>query len=566
MQYRSDANAHLRGYAPTLLGLCALLLAATPACSDDTAAADTATTGPDISVEVLGDNGPLDAAAGTDAPAGPDGPPALDVPPADPGSADAGPVDSGPPDAGPPDSSPTDSGPADSGPVDGGPVDSGPVDSGPADTGPPDVGTPDVGTPDVGTPDVGTPDVGAPDVGTPDVGPADTGPADTGPVEPSCTTDSDCLNEAGTPLCDAATQLCVALPRGHQIGWRDGAPGSVDILTLVQWNQDFEATDLEFHPTRNELWVVNRTFEVSGQCTQNNVQSARCASLGGWVAVLFSPGTAGQQVEIHEDGNAWHFMRRPPAMAMGANGTWATCGEALTGNFEDDPANFIGPTLWSSDLTVFGPGPPALNGSHLDMLHATPNCMGIAHEEANVYWALNGLVGSLDRYDFGADHGPGNDDHSDGTIHRYVQGQLSREPGVPSHMAFNADDDHLYIADTGNGRVVKLDTTSGSAGGPFAPVYEALADYGVMAGAALTEVVAPGTLTSPSGLLLHDDLLFVTDSATSRFYAFELDGTLVNTLDTGFPAGTLSGLAIGPAGQIFFASMKTGEVYRLDPK
>merc|ERR1711974_36901 len=103
-------------------------------------------------------------------------------------------------------------------------------------------------------------------------------------------------------------------------------------------------------------------------------------------------------------------MRRPPALAMGDNGTFATCGEAATGNFEDNPAMFIGPSLWSTDLAVYAK-PSGGNGSHLDMLHATPWCMGIAHEVDNVYWAFNGHVGSLDRYDFNNDHGPGNDDH-----------------------------------------------------------------------------------------------------------------------------------------------------------
>ena len=34
-------------------------------------------------------------------------------------------------------------------------------------------------------------------------------------------------------------------------------------------------------------------------------------------------------------------------------------------------------------------------GSHLDMLHNTPLCMGIAHEAANRYWVFGGLKGSV---------------------------------------------------------------------------------------------------------------------------------------------------------------------------
>ena len=35
-------------------------------------------------------------------------------------------------------------------------------------------------------------------------------------------------------------------------------------------------------------------------------------------------------------------------------------------------------------------------------------------------------------------------------------------PGVPSHMAYRSSDRVLYLADSGNGRIAKLDTTSGT--------------------------------------------------------------------------------------------------------
>src|SRR5690606_2860220 len=125
---------------------------------------------------------------------------------------------------------------------------------------------------------------------------------------------------------------------------------------------------------------------------------------------------------------------------------------------------------WSSNLGIYGIQPPGLNGSHLDMLHETPFCMGIAWERDNVYWVFNGNAGAIDRVDFHADHGPGNDDHSDGEYWRYVPGQVARVPNVPSHMHLAGT--WLYIADTGNGRVVRLDITSGVMGDPFSPVYD----------------------------------------------------------------------------------------------
>lgn len=383
-------------------------------------------------------------------------------------------------------------------------------------------------------------------------------------VDSSCATSAACAAHAAGPWCNPQTHLCEAKPPGHQIGLGDRSPGSVTITTLFKPKKPFEATDLQFHPERFELWVVNRPFEVKGLCTELNPASARCGSLIGTTTILFDPGLPSQQAEIRTDENAWHFMRRPPAMAMGVQERWATCGEARTGNFEDDIADFMGPTLWSSDLAVFAVH-DVNNGSHMDMLHETPLCMGIAHERDNVYWTFNGQVGAIDRYDFSADHGPGMHDHSDGSVNRYVKGQLARVPGVPSHMEFRKEDGQLYIADTGHGRIVKLDTASGVPGGGLAPVYEPLADAGTVKDAVLTEFLAPGTLDQPSGLALHGDVLFVSDHASSWIFAFALDGTLLRALDTGMPPGTLAGITFGPDDRLYFADMLTGSVHRIDP-
>lgn len=345
-----------------------------------------------------------------------------------------------------------------------------------------------------------------------------------------------------------------------------GNGGDADTVTFTEVykpNQPLEAPDLEFHPTRDELWVLNRREEVAGVCGQSSGYNARCASLASVTTIIFNPGKAEQRTQILEDENSWHFMRRAPALAMGANDTFGTCGEAATGNFEDDPTMYIGGTLWPSDLAVYAQ-PSGLNGSHLDMLHATPWCMGIAHERDNVYWLFNGHVGAIDRYDFAADHGPGAEDHSDGEIRRYVPGSVSRVPNVPSHMEFDGEK-FLYIADTGNARIAKLDTTSGTKGGAFSPVYEVLADSGFVNGAEIWDVVTTG-LEAPSGLALHEDLIYVSDNGTSKIHAYKTDGTLVASLQTELPPGALAGIEIGPDNRLWFTDMTNGTVYRIDPK
>ena len=76
---------------------------------------------------------------------------------------------------------------------------------------------------------------------------------------------------------------------------------------------------------------------------------------------------------------------------------------------------------------------------------------------------------------------------------------------------------------------------------------------------------AGDVLVEPSGLALHDGVLYVADHATSELHAFDLDGTHLRSLDTGLPEGTLSGIEVGPDGRLWFVEMGEGAVYRVDP-
>ncbi len=382
-----------------------------------------------------------------------------------------------------------------------------------------------------------------------------------------CDTHADCTADTA-PFCDQPTQTCTTPPPGGAIGWGDGTVESVT-WTLIHTSPRLrEATGLAFHPDRpNELWVINRPFESDASCDELTATSEGCAALEGSVTIIKNPGQADSTFDRKTDPNAWHFMRRPTGLAFGVNDTFATCGEARTGNYLDDTADYIGPTLWSSDPEIFAQDPgPGLNGSHLDMLHETPWCMGIAHEKENAYWVFNGNIGALDRYDFKQDHGPGHDNHDDGELARYVVGQLKREPNVPSHMAYVASEQRLYVADTGNSRIVSLDITSGRAVGEAFPVYEVLAKNEQFEDAELLEIVAPGKLEHPSGLVHDAGILYVTDHATGIFYAFTTDGEQIRKLQSNLPADALTGLAIGPDGKMYFVDQTTASVYRIDPK
>lgn len=306
-----------------------------------------------------------------------------------------------------------------------------------------------------------------------------------------------------------------------------------------------EPTDLAFNPgAGGELWVVNRADSS--------------------MVVFSATGTGSQTSERYRTASGDHFLAKPSALAFGADGSFATIhDEDQPTQGGATPADFMGPTLWTADREVFDAG----DGGHLDMLHNSPLGAGIAWGGDNVYWVFDGFHSAISRYDFGAPHAAGGIDHSDGEIARYVAGDVAYLAGAVSHLEFDPASGLLYIADTGNARIAVLDTESGTRGSSIAPNYDGVDQFG-MNGATLTTLVAAGgeaTLQQPSGIALAGDLVFVTDRASSRILAFGTDGTLVDWLETGLPAGSLGGIEIR-GGEIFVADMVGNRILRYAAK
>ena len=309
----------------------------------------------------------------------------------------------------------------------------------------------------------------------------------------------------------------------------------------------------------DELWIVNGNGSVAIVHGATNPKTAK--------------------TESRRDRNYLHFMPDPSSLAFGgdatnldaldpalAPGTFATCQESRNGGDNLHAGNdFMGPVLWSSDLSIFALKNGML-GSHLDMLHQSPLCMGIAWEgSGNVYWTFNGLARSIDRYDFQKDHGIGNDNHDDGLIHRFSAGQLGYVEGVPSHLAFRREESAVYLADTGKGRVLKLTYEKARKLMPM-PAKQDEAESWIMADETLIEIVpaAAGILTRPSGLEIHGDQLFVSDNANGDIVRLSLSGTLIARYPTGVAAGGLAGLAFGPDDKLYFVDMVGNQVQRFD--
>jgi hypothetical protein len=353
------------------------------------------------------------------------------------------------------------------------------------------------------------------------------------------------------------------------IGHGDGSAGSVRFDVVFEPSDNggvlLEPTGLAWHGTkRAELWVTLRFGPDPRPCTTR--EDAPCPWLEGHVAIVTDADTADATVTMKRDANSWHFMRRPAGIAWGAGELFATCSEARTGNYEGETFPYNGPTLWTADPTIFAEPPPAgANGTHIDMLHSSPFCMGIAHEVDNVYWVFNGDAGSLDRYDFHEPHEPGGEDHSDGEVWRFAAGQLLRMPEVPAHLVYDATTRLLYASDPGHSRVIALDTATGSVTGEI-QTYDNLPTRALVGGASITEIVPYAKVVLPSGLALVDGVLFVADRASGVISAWDVDAKRkIRALDTGLGPGALTALSYGPDGKLYASDIAGGRVLRIEP-
>lgn len=344
----------------------------------------------------------------------------------------------------------------------------------------------------------------------------------------------------------------------HDIVVSDPIPNLIDVyLTNIATYETIgsssnavgKPTDLGFHPDlqRYELWVLNYGTANSGGST-----------------VTFSDaGKANQTSQWKQDGNAWHFMSLPTGIAFGENGNFATTTGIYDAN-QNGGAPFTGPALWSSDPNIYAQ-PSGGNGSHLDMLHASPNCMGVAHESGNAFWVFDGFNGDICWYDFAEDHGPGNADHADGKVYRVSDFTVSRiNDQIGSHLKMDKSSGWLYIVDGGNKRILRMDANSGNTfGTPSFGPYEPLAEYYYLNNVTW-EVLADTGLVEPSGIEVIDDRMIVSDHATGDIVIYDISGVgavELGRIETGIPG--IMGLEIGPEGFIWYVNNATNEVVKI---
>ncbi len=318
-------------------------------------------------------------------------------------------------------------------------------------------------------------------------------------------------------------------------------------LIVDQANEVVEPQDLDFHPFgENELWIINKGTNISGGST----------------VTVFNTGLENQTSEWREDGNAWHFMALPSAISFSKdNGNFGTSANILDANRSG--GTFTGPSLWSSDLNVYAKDPgPGLNGSHLDMLHGSPYCMGIESDGDNAFWVFDSYNEHIVWYDFAADHGPGHDDHSDGIVYRFPEMKVTREPDVPSHMVKDIPTGILFIADPASNRILWMNTLSGRIEQSLPLVNELLESHQQMKNLEWG-IFTDQNLVNPCGIEVIGDILYVSDNSTGEIIAYQKETKVeLGRINTG--AKSIMGIKADKNGQLYYVDAGLNNVIRID--
>ncbi len=314
--------------------------------------------------------------------------------------------------------------------------------------------------------------------------------------------------------------------------------------------------DLDFHssPEReNELWVIN---EVSAIFDGTN---------GGSTVTYYNAGSESQWADYRKDSFSGHFMHTASAIAFSENGTFANALDVQDAN-NNSGGYFSGCTLWDSDTSIYARvyqnGP--LLGSHWDMIHQSPYSIGIAGEIDNIYWLFDGYHSTIVKYDFQQPHEHGGDNHYDGQLYRHDDVQVMREPGLSSHIDIDENTGWLYICDTGNQRLLRMNINSGQFAESLDTYGEYLEVYARMEGTEWEEIPS-SDLIFPTGLDIHNGRLLISDYANGDIIIFDIDEDQpveLGKFETGL-AEEVMGIKVSHDGSIWYVCTNANELHQV---
>ena len=363
----------------------------------------------------------------------------------------------------------------------------------------------------------------------------------TAPADGAVTADSSASDAAVTPDAPPAPTTIPALGNGMH------TPASVRVTVVASDADELDRPrDLAFNPEAPEqLWILN------------NGSSS--------ITIVRNAGTPERDSVRNVGVGNTHFMAHPSALAFGAPGSFATSQETDDVTERGAPPDFMGPTLWDSNYDLFDSG----DDSHIDMLHNSPNAVGIAWEVDNVYWVIDGAHRCLTRYDFQTPHERSGTDHRSANVRRYANGMLTYTENVSSHAVFDATQGRLYVSEPGANRVAMFDPATAEMGARILPNYDG-SQQRHMSGGTLETFIdgAANDLRKPSGLALVGDTFYVTDNETSRVVAFDRMGRRVDWLDLSSEVqpGGLMGIAVDARGWIYLTDAIGNRVIEVAPR
>ena len=320
--------------------------------------------------------------------------------------------------------------------------------------------------------------------------------------------------------------------------------------------------DLDFNTYQsdmNELWVINEnsaTFD---------------SNFGGSTVTFYNAGTDSQWTDYRKDSYSGHFMHTASAIAFSDNGSFANTLDIQDAN--GNPSGyFSGCSLWESDTSIYArvnQNGPEL-GSHWDMLHQSPFSVGIAAETANIYWLFDGFHNTIAKYNFQephSDHEHGGEDHSDGLVYRYDEVVVERVSGLSSHMVIDQGSDLLYICDTGNNRIIRMNINSGSINYSLTPYGENIEGYYSMHNAEYETVIDSG-LINPTGIDIYNNYLLVSDYSNGEIIIYNIEQQNnfqeIQRIQTNL-SNDVMGIKVGPDGSIWYVCTNSNKLYQILP-
>jgi hypothetical protein len=332
-----------------------------------------------------------------------------------------------------------------------------------------------------------------------------------------------------------------------------GQGGDGVTLTVIENKLLQDPIDLAFSPNAvNELWVVNKTGES--------------------FVIIKNPGQGNQTTTRYRD-LSHHFMEKVVGLSFGNNSTMATCGETRNDYHGQGSANdFMGPVMWpGNEPELKKYGTPDASMAHLDMLHNTPNCMGISADTGNAFYLFNGVMNTVDWVDFKEPHsngwdGHGGEDHKDGPKRRYMGLGIKRLANVPSALHYDQATGWLYVVDSGKSRIIRFKPALATLQNTK-PTYINEQPIKIFTINAVEELVPKSmdVLFQPSGLVFHKKVAYVSDTLTSMILAFDEDWKLIEFADTDLNKGSLANITVGSDDRLYLVDRKSNSIVRLDP-